>query len=186
MDAFEQVVSDILWMQGYWVKTSVKVELTKEDKQAIGKPTSPRWELDVVGYRGGDNVLQVVECKSFLDSTGVKAWAFDLADPELNTGDRYKLFNDATLRRVVFDRLAQQFAKSRACRDNPTVRLALACGKIKSELDRVSIRQRFEAQGWDLWDEQWLREHLGIMAGKGYENQVSAIVAKLLLRKKVE
>ena len=32
MDAFEQVVSEILWMDGYWVRTSVKVDLTKEEK----------------------------------------------------------------------------------------------------------------------------------------------------------
>jgi hypothetical protein len=31
MDAFEQVVSEILWMSGFWVRTSVKVELTKEE-----------------------------------------------------------------------------------------------------------------------------------------------------------
>ena len=35
MDAFEQVVSEILWAKGYWIRTSVKVNLTKEDKQAI-------------------------------------------------------------------------------------------------------------------------------------------------------
>ncbi len=28
MDAFEQVVSEILWMEGFWVRTSVKVDLT--------------------------------------------------------------------------------------------------------------------------------------------------------------
>src|ERR1700748_2723306 len=27
MDAFEQLVSEILWMSGFWVRTSVKVEL---------------------------------------------------------------------------------------------------------------------------------------------------------------
>jgi hypothetical protein len=25
MDAFEQLVSEILWMEGYWVRTTVKV-----------------------------------------------------------------------------------------------------------------------------------------------------------------
>jgi hypothetical protein len=35
MDAFEQVVSEILWMRGLWVRTSVKVNLTKDDKIAI-------------------------------------------------------------------------------------------------------------------------------------------------------
>jgi len=38
MDAFEQVVSEILWMDGYWVRTSVKVDLTKEEKVTISRP----------------------------------------------------------------------------------------------------------------------------------------------------
>jgi hypothetical protein len=64
MDAFEQVVSEILWMDGYWVRTSVKVDLTKEEKVSIGRPSSPRWELDIVGYSGRDNTLRVVDCKA--------------------------------------------------------------------------------------------------------------------------
>ena len=43
---FEQVVSEILWMDGYC------------------------WELHIVGYSGRDNTLRVVECKSYLDSSG--------------------------------------------------------------------------------------------------------------------
>lgn len=70
MDAFEQLVSEILWMEGYWVRASLKVELTKEEKKAIGRPSSPRWELDIVAYSGRDNLLRVVECKSYLDSRG--------------------------------------------------------------------------------------------------------------------
>jgi hypothetical protein len=121
VDAFEQLVSEILWMSGFWVRTSVKVELTKEEKRLIGRHSSPRWELDIVGYSARKNVLQVVECKSYMDST-----------------------------------------------------------------DRKAIRAQFEAQGWDLWDEPWLRDHLKRMAEQGYENQVSAVVAKLLLRGKVD
>jgi hypothetical protein len=41
MDPFEQLVSEILWMEGYWVRTSVKVELTKEERREIG-PTRRR------------------------------------------------------------------------------------------------------------------------------------------------
>jgi hypothetical protein len=51
MDSFEQVVAEILWREGYWVRTSVKVELTKEEKREIDLPSSPRWELDVVAYK---------------------------------------------------------------------------------------------------------------------------------------
>jgi len=34
MDAFEHLVSEILWLEGYWVRSSVKVDLTKEEKRA--------------------------------------------------------------------------------------------------------------------------------------------------------
>lgn len=110
MDAFEQVVSEILWMEGYWVRTSVKVELTKEEKKAIGRPSSPRWELDIVGYRGRDNLLRVVECKSYLDSGGVALRAFDGRDERF--AEKFKLFVDDQLRNVVFGRLGQQFTTS--------------------------------------------------------------------------
>ena len=44
MDSFEQVVAEILWREGYWVRASVKVELTKEEKREIDLPSSPRWK----------------------------------------------------------------------------------------------------------------------------------------------
>ncbi|MFT8945993.1 MAG: hypothetical protein ABF876_05355 [Acetobacter aceti] len=180
MDAFEQIVSEILWQEGYWVRTSVKIELTKEEKRTIGRKSSPRWELDIVGYCARDNVLQVVECKSYLDSNGVHASAFDGSSPK--QAARYKLFNEDVLRSVVFERLRQQFTAIGACRESPTVRLALACGKIRNARDRDYIKAHFARNGWTLWDETWLRERLERMAAQGYENQISAVVAKLLLR----
>jgi hypothetical protein len=183
VDAFEQLVSEILWMEGYWVRTSVKVELTKEEKRAIGRPSSPRWELDIVAYSARDNLLRVVECKSYLDSPGVRATAFDGSNP--NHAERYKLFNDPELRRVVFNRLGLQLAECGACRPDPKIRLCLACGRVY-ESGRTKLRAHFAAQDWDLWDERWLREKLNRMAQLGYENQVSAVVAKLLLKGKVE
>jgi hypothetical protein len=185
VDSFEQLVSEILWMDGYWVRTSVKVELTKGEKREIGRHSTPRWELDIVAYRSRDNLLRVVECKSLLDSTGVRATAFDGSDPK--RAKRYKLFNDPELRRVVFNRLRLQFAASGACRADPDIRLSLACGKVYESGDgRAKLHAHFAAQGWELWDEPWLREKLKHMAALGYENQVSAVVAKLLLRGKVE
>ena len=77
MDAFEQLVSEILWMEGYWVRTSVKVKLTPAEQRQIDRPSSPRWELDIVAYSGRDNLLKIIECKSYLDSRGVKLHAFD-------------------------------------------------------------------------------------------------------------
>lgn len=184
MDAFEQLVSEILWMDGYWVRTSVKVDLTKSEKVLIAIPSSPRWELDIVAYRGQDNVLRVVECKSYLDSRGVALRAFDGSDPKF--AKRFKLFNNEHLRRVVFGRLRQQFADSGACAPNATVKLSLVCGRISTSADRERLHKHFADRGWDLWDEPWLRQRLQVMSERGYENQVSAVVAKLLLRGKVE
>lgn len=184
MDAFEQVVSEILWMDGYWVRTSVKVELTKQEKKSIGRPSCPRWELDIVAYSGRDNLLRVVECKSYLDSRGVALRAFNGLDKQF--AKRFKLFGDNHLRKVVFTRLCKQFVESRACKPNPAVKLCLACGRIASSTDREGLRKHFAKKGWELLDEQWLQEKLDSMSKHGYENQVSAVVAKLLLRGKVE
>lgn len=182
MNAFEQLVSEILWMEGYWVRTSIKVELTKEEKRQIGRATTPRWELDVVAYSGKENTLYAVECKSYLDSRGVVLQAFDGRN-ELQA-NRYKLFNDANLRRIVLNRLRQQLAESGACAQDTKVKLCLACGQIATEKDRVGLHQHFAQNDWQLWDEYWLRERLQRMSEQGYENQISSVVAKLLLRAK--
>lgn len=180
MDAFENVVAEILWAEGYWVRTSVRVNLTKAEKVQIGRPSSPRWELDVVGYRGRDNLLQVVECKSYLDSRGVSISAFNGADTKFEK--RFKLFADQNLRDVVLGRLREQLAATGACAGDAKVQLGLACGRIASEADRLSLKSLFAERGWQLWDEKWMRQHLSAMADRGYENEVSAVVAKLLLR----
>jgi hypothetical protein len=83
----------------------------------------------------------------------------------------------------VFNRLRLQLEKCEGCQPGADVKLALACGKIY-ERDRDWLKRYFKERGWQLWDETWLREQLKIMAERGYENQVSAVVAKLLLREK--
>lgn len=184
MDSFEQVVAEILWREGYWVRTSVKVELTKQEKRQINLPSSPRWELDVVAYRAKQNALLVVECKSYIDSPGVKIHGFDGTNEKV--AGRFKLFNKSNVREVVFNRLCTQLTELGACSSNPSVSLCLACGRIASDRDRLKIREHFAAQGWQLWDEFWLRDRLKSMAAGGYENQVSAVVSKLLLRGRAE
>jgi hypothetical protein len=180
MDAFEQVVSEILWMEGYWVQTSVKVVLTQDERRQIGRPTTPRPELDVVAYSGRDNLLLVVECKSYLDSRGVTIGAFNGSDER--NAKRYKLFVNKPLRDVVFNRLRLQLAESGACGADADVKLCLACGHIATDADRSGLHRHFAENGWKLLDEPWLREGLKKMAAGPYENQVSAVVAKLLLR----
>src|SRR4051812_43269309 len=126
MDSFEQVIAAILQRRGYWTQTSVKVGLTADEKQAIGRPSSPRWEIDVVGYRGATNELLALECKSFLDSPGVSVRTFE----GKNTKDegKYKLFFDDTLRAVVLGRLVRQLVDDGFCAKEPSVTFGLAAG----------------------------------------------------------
>jgi hypothetical protein len=106
MNAFEHLVGKILEHQGYWVRHGFKVNLTKSERRAIGRPSAPRWNLDIVAYRGADNQLLVVECKSYLYSRGVEFRSF--CGNHERGSSRYKLFLEAKLRRTVFRRLIAQ------------------------------------------------------------------------------
>ena len=66
MDAFESVIATILDRDGFWVRTSYKVALNKTEKLEINRPSSPRWELDVIAYRHADNLLWIVSANHFL------------------------------------------------------------------------------------------------------------------------
>ena len=178
MDAFEAVVAAILQRRGYWTQTCVKVELTREEKRMIGRPSSPRWELDVVGYRGASNELLVVECKSFLDSPGVKVATFDGQDRI--DQKRYKLFFEPTLRKVVLRRLVHQLVNGGYCASRPKIRLALAAGKING--DEELLRSRLGRNRWELFGPAWLRRELNHLRTSPYENSIATVVAKLLLR----
>lgn len=178
MDAFESVVSAILQRQGCWTLTSVKVELTKAEKRAIGRESSPRWELDVVAYSGKANELRVVECKSFLNSPGVDCGAFDGRNRKAEK--RYKLFCETRLRRVVLNRLKVQLVDAGFCRRNPSMKLCLAAGKIRG--NEEWLQKHFKKRGWHLYGPGYIRQELEALRDTGYENSVAAIVTKILMK----
>ena len=117
MNSFEAVIVEILATEGFWVHPGFKVDLTKDEKRQIGRPSSPRWELDIVAYKGGLNAVLVVECKSYLDSPGVRFEGF--VNSSSRDTSRYKLFNEPKLREVVFYRLVKQLEEVGACSPNP-------------------------------------------------------------------
>lgn len=178
MDSFEQVVATILDREGYWVRTSVKVRLTGDEKREIGRPSSPRWELDVVAYSGTRNELLVVECKSYLDSSGVRFTSFD--GPTAENETRYKLFSDEVLRGVVLRRLESELVEQGFCPAGTVATLCLAAGKIYG--DPAPLRNVFAKNGWRLIEVDWLVEGLRKLADESYDNSVASVVAKLLLR----
>lgn len=178
MDAFEQLAADIFWAQGYWVRTGVKVDLTREDKIRIGRPSSPRWEVDLVACKPAANELLVLECKSYLDSGGVHAAHFL---PNSRYAGRYKLFHDETLRETVLGRLKLQMAQCGLCASDVTVRFGLIHGHATAG-NSARLIEHFAANGWELFGPDWLQERLRNMAAAGYENSTAAIVAKMLLK----
>lgn len=180
MDAFERLVASLLERDGYWVRSSYRVILSKEEKREIGRPSAPRWELDLIAYKGATNELRMVECKSYLDSRGVSAAAFDGRNAQFAA--RFKLFTDDVLRRVVTQRLVAQLAMTGTIRPRPAVTLCLAAGRIASEGDRAALRTHFDRSGWLLWDDEWLGQELQHLSRGGYENDIASVVAKLLLR----
>jgi hypothetical protein len=179
MDAFESLVSMLLRHDGYWTIPSFKVNLTKEEKRKIGRHSSPRWELDLVAYKGSTNEVLAVECKSFLDSTGVT-----FRDGKFEPEDRYKVFNDKVLRSVVFKRLVKQLVESGSSAAAPKVTLCLAIGKIADKSDGQGLERHFRARRWRLFDVEWVRERLRLASKRGYENDVAFVVSKILLREK--
>jgi hypothetical protein len=179
LDSFEALIATILRSQGYWVYPSFKVELSKQDKADICSPSSPRWELDLIAYRGAVNEVLVVECKSYLDSRGVLFSAFT-AGAKLS--ERYKLFANPKIREVVLGRLERQLVERRFCPPSPRIVLCLAAGNIandKAGRNRAALQELFDKSGWRLFDEEWLFERLTCLAASAYENDVGIMVAKL-------
>ncbi len=178
MDAFESLVSMLLRHQGYWTTPSFKVELTKAEKVKIDRESSPRWEIDLVAYKGSTNEVLAVECKSLLDSRGV-TFRNGKFEPE----ERYKLFTDKILRSVVLKRLGKQLQETGACAKFPRIKLCLAIGKIASKSDPDDLERHFKRNRWLLFDPEWVRVQLRNAATRGYENDVAFVVSKLLLRR---
>ena len=182
MDAFEQLVAEFLWSEGYWVQTSVRVRLGKDHKVEIGRPTTPDWEIDVVAYHGATNDLIALECKSFFDSTGVSR--SELEECEGVSKGRYKLFCEPNLRNVILRQLRLQCVEDGLCPIGSPARLGMVAGKIKKG-DEQAIAQLFDKNEWIFREHKWLKERLNHLSANSYRNHVGAVVAKILLRESI-
>ena len=179
MDHFENIVRLVLEREGYWVLSAFKVNLTKEEKAATGKPTIPRPEIDLIAYRPRDNEVLAVEVKSFFDSTGVQFK--ELTEIHDVMEGRYKLFTSSRYRGIVFSRLAEDLVKQGFLKDVVPVRLALAAGNIKNG-DTEKISDYMTAKGWKFWSPQDIKAALLDLTETGYENDAAYIVTKILMR----
>jgi hypothetical protein len=180
VDSFESVVACLIERDGFWTRSSVKVDLTSADKKLIGRESNPRWEIDIVAYRGKTNELWMVECKSYLDSGGVSISAFNGKNQVF--GNRFKLFNEPKVYGIVKKRLLEKLVEKGFCPPKPNVSLVLAAGHIV-EIHREKVSAKFKENGWILWDENELYVRLKKLADEGYENTIESVVSKMLLRR---
>ncbi len=177
MDAFESLMALLLAGEGYWTATSFKVNLTKDQKRAIGKPSMPRPELDVVAYKASTNEVLVVECKSFIDLRGLIFTNDSFGKPNL-----YILFLDGNRRKVVFKALARQMVNAGLCRPNPKIVLCLAAAHIADKTDRKGLIRFLDRIKAKLFDEAWVRNRLEQLSSTAYENETVHMVVKLLAK----
>ena len=180
MNAFEQIVAGLFRTEGYWTITGYRVNLTKQEKKEAGKPSLPRPKLDILAYKGITNELVWIECKSYLDSTGVRYSSFiNENDPGFQ---RYKVYNDTLYRKVISKALIEQTVLVGLTRSHPILSYCLVAGKVYSEKDRENLREHFSNNGWLFYDNLWLKEKLKNAADSQYEDDTAMIVAKIIQR----
>ena len=178
MDAFEYVVAIILQEEGNWVRTNFKVRLEKAEKAALGKPSLPRPEIDILAYRPAEGTIKWVECKSLLDSPGLKFAELGMVGIESTA--KFAVFGNPLYRKIVSRRLTRQLEEEGLFRGHPRIRYCLAAGHIASDSDRQKLRSHFTRRGWLLFDESWIRDRLWRLSGAPYQNEIVTMTAKLV------
>ena len=179
MDHFESLISTLLEFEGYWLRRSFKVNVTKEEKRKIGKHSIPRPEIDILAFQFSENTVLAIEVKSFLDSPGLKLEQLQ-AEHDIPEG-RYKLFTSARYRSIVLKRLHADLIECGMANAETKVVLGLAAGKVY--LGRTEpIRQLMQERSLFFWSPEDIKKKVIALADRSYENDPAILVAKVLLR----
>jgi hypothetical protein len=179
MDYFESIIATLLEAEGYWVRRSFKVNVTKEEKREIGKPSIPRPEIDLLALHFVKNEVLALEAKSFLDSPGVKFEQL-IEEHEVPEG-RYKLFTSEPYREIVLSRLRKDLIATGMANSDTTISLGLAAGKVYQG-NIEPIRQFMDNMEWLFWSPEDIKQKVMSLAERGYENDPAIITAKILMR----
>lgn len=179
MDHFEALIQTLLEFEGYWVRSSYRVALSKEQKRDTGKPSIPRPEIDLLAFNVAHNEVLAIEVKSFLDSPGVKL--ADLSKEHDMAEGRYKLFTSTKYRTIVMNALREQLLQAGAINKTTTIKLGLVAGKVYQGQSGV-LQKYLESAGFFLWSPAEIRKKIKALADGPYQNNPAAITAKILLR----
>lgn len=185
VEAFEQIVGKYLSLQGYWVKHTVRLNMSPEEKAVLTsevpdarKRSRPRPEVDLVAFSPKKNELLVVEVKSFFNSAGVDF--LSLNNHGSKHGDRYKLFNNDRYRDVILSRLKEQLSQEGLVIDGVRLNVCLAVGHFKSLDDEEKTRAMFQMKGWVLFAPGELKKFFEDLATTNYEDDELIVLSKLL------
>jgi hypothetical protein len=179
VNAFEAIVALYLEDEGYWVRQSVKVDISTEDKKYIGKFSMPTPEVDLVGLNVRENELLLVEAKSYLDSPGVHFSG--VSGQNSKDAKRYKLFTDSRLREVVSRRLQDQYLNRGLITKDTKIAYGLAAGHIYFG-DEPKIAKYFEKMGWRLFTPRQIKEKVEHLSKRSWEDDLVTMTAKLILK----
>lgn len=179
MDHFESIVATLLESEDYWVRRSFKVNLSKEEKKATGKPSIPRPEIDILAFHSGRDQLVAFEAKSYLDSPGVRLEELH-ANHDLAEG-RYKLFTSIRYRQIVLTALKKQLITKGMISSSTKITLGLAAGRVYRG-ESEGVRTHMKSHGWIFWSPEDIKAKVKALADQGYENDPAIITAKILMR----
>ncbi|QDL55650.1 hypothetical protein [Rhodoferax aquaticus] len=179
MDHFEGIVGMLLEAEGYWVRRSFKVNVTPEEKRAIGKHSIPRPEIDLLALHFQRNEVIALEAKSYFDSPGVKF--ADLMEVHEVPEGRYKLFTTERYRNIVFERLRQDLTAHGMANLQTRIYLGLAAGNVYQGQEEA-VRAPMDTKGWLFWSPTDIKNKVQAQAKRGYENDAAVITAKILMR----
>jgi len=179
MDAFEQIVGELLEEEQFWVRNSVKVNLTRADKSQLENPSMPRPEIDLIAFDARASILYLLEVKSFIDSQGVRLEDLHPSST-LPPQGRYKMLTSSRYQEVLMQRLREEW-ESRGLIDAQTkIKFGLIAGNVHG--DAAQLRTYADDTGWFFWGPKDIEERIQRLAEKGYENKQITLVAKILKR----
>ncbi len=179
MDAFELIVGLLLEEERYWIRHSVKINLTIEEKKLIGKPSAPRPEIDIIAIDIKKNTIILLEVKSYLDSKGV-CFEDVTIEHDIQKG-RYKLLTSDNYRNILTNRLRIDWLEKGIINKDTKLNFGLIAGKIYQNKE-ILFEAYFTSRGWFFWGPEIIKKKMERLAQKGYENNPVTIAAKLLMR----